>query len=593
MTENCNKQDVIFVARDSDPQIKVFEDDIRADLAKIGVTVKASFVNSQDYIKAELDGTYNMLFTRTWGAPYDPHSYLNSWSVPSHVEYSAIEGLNGDVTTESILGKIEAVQEKLNDREIQDGYTEILGDVHKEAFFLPLFGVRTPYVISRRLAGFSPSPQTYSYPIADVRVREGPKTVTVAAGSGGGLFTGAGPIHPHHYSPNELFIQDWVYEGLLSYGQNGEIGPRLAESWEGPVPFNNGQRVVFNLRKGVKFHDGADFNCSVAKLNFDHVLSDTVRQRHAWLAVAEHLEKWYCDDSGRFVLETSKPFYPLMQELTYIRPLTFASPNSFHMGLDSDADDHNSCAPGGFGDKWSYLEENITCRGLSKPIGTGPFKFVSRVANSDGGDDSVTFENHNQYWGPTVEIERVMVKRYESTESVKADLLSGNLDMALGVGPLTPAELQELRFNHSDVVDVRYSEITQHSALIMNTKRAPTNNATFRQAIIHAVDKGRFIEQEFFGVEQPVSQLLPQTAPYCDVDLNPKWAFDIDKATLLNCPKPSQPGDNSLSTGAIAGISVGGAFLVALVAFIIYMIRRERKGKPIFDLRQEDNAGFA
>jgi len=50
-------------------------------------------LNSTEYTAAELEGDYHVLFTRTWGAPYDPHSYMASWAVPAHVEYSAIGNL--------------------------------------------------------------------------------------------------------------------------------------------------------------------------------------------------------------------------------------------------------------------------------------------------------------------------------------------------------------------------------------------------------------------------------------------------------------------------------------------------------------------
>ncbi|EOD09544.1 hypothetical protein EMIHUDRAFT_198033 [Emiliania huxleyi CCMP1516] len=79
-----------------------------------------------------------------------------------------------------------------------------------------------------------------------------------------------------------------------------------------------GAQHTFTLREGVKFHDGSDWNCAVAKLNFDHVLSPTVKQRHAWLGT----EPSSCNSAGQFVLETKNAFYPLLQELSYIRPLS-------------------------------------------------------------------------------------------------------------------------------------------------------------------------------------------------------------------------------------------------------------------------------
>jgi len=65
------------------------------NLEKIGIQVNTKFLNNTEYRDAEVNGDYHLLFTRSCGAPYDPHSYLAScsWEVPSHVEYSAIGNL--------------------------------------------------------------------------------------------------------------------------------------------------------------------------------------------------------------------------------------------------------------------------------------------------------------------------------------------------------------------------------------------------------------------------------------------------------------------------------------------------------------------
>jgi len=430
--------------------------------------------------------------------------------------------------------------------------------VHDQAMFLPLWGTRVPFVLNRRFGGFTPSTQTYAYPLDSVRVYSGSPNVTVAPGAGGSLFKSVGPVNPHQYFPNQLFVQSWVYEGLVGYGQDGELTPILATSWELEDLASGGRRYTFTLREGVKFHDGSDWNCSVAKLNFDHVLSEIVKQRHQWYGTPQQLESWTCTDAGKFVLETKEKYYPLLQELSYIRPLTFASASAFAMGLDSHPDDHNSCVSGDFGSKWAFLEDSITCAGL-KPIGTGPFKLAKQVTNADGVDTEAVFARHDAYWGAVPEIENLHLKYYENTDDVMADLLTGDLDMALGIGPLTAKQIQTLKFYHSDVVDVRHSDVMQHALMIMNTNANHTKDVETRRAIIHAVDKTRFIKKEFAGLEQPVTQLLPYNAPYCNVDLNPKWAYDFEKAELLNCavieppsPPPPPPAASTYTFNVIA-----------------------------------------
>ena len=45
-----------------------------------------------------------------------------------------------------------------------------------------------------------------------------------------------------------------------------------------------GQEYVFTMAKGVTFHDGAEWDCSVAKLNFDHVLAGGLRTPGTYVA---------------------------------------------------------------------------------------------------------------------------------------------------------------------------------------------------------------------------------------------------------------------------------------------------------------------
>merc|ERR1712127_532075 len=210
-----------------------------------------------------------MMFGKTWGAPYDPHSYLNSWSGAAHAESSALGGLEPPLTKDGLLAMINDAQLQTDTSVISAKWEEIHQAIHSQAIFLPLWGTRVPYVLNRRFTGFTPSTMMYTYPIKTVRIMTGSKEVTVAAGtSGGDLLTTVGAMNPHLYGLNQLFAQDWLYEGLVGYGQDGEITPVLAKSWtELDLP-SGGRKYTFTLREDVKFHDGSEWNCSVDKARF-------------------------------------------------------------------------------------------------------------------------------------------------------------------------------------------------------------------------------------------------------------------------------------------------------------------------------------
>lgn len=72
---------------------------------------------------------------------------------------------------------------------------------------------------------------------------------------------------------NEFFANNWIYEGLVEYGPEGQILPSLAEDWTVEDTDDGGMKYLFKLRENVLFHDGAPWNCQVAKMNLDHVLA--------------------------------------------------------------------------------------------------------------------------------------------------------------------------------------------------------------------------------------------------------------------------------------------------------------------------------
>jgi nickel transport system substrate-binding protein len=110
MNANCEKHTVDFIVKEGDPEMLVVEDDIRADLAKIGIDVNTRVVDAAKYIELEENGDYNLFFTRSWGAPYDPHTCLNLWDAPAHVEFSSTGDMEAPMTREALLGKIAKVQ---------------------------------------------------------------------------------------------------------------------------------------------------------------------------------------------------------------------------------------------------------------------------------------------------------------------------------------------------------------------------------------------------------------------------------------------------------------------------------------------------
>ena len=71
-------------------------------------------------------------------------------------------------------------------------------------------------------------------------------------------------------SSTEARIRDLMYEPLLAKDLKGAIQPRLAESWE----ISKDRKVyTFKLRRGVKFHNGAELTADDVKFAIDYTIN--------------------------------------------------------------------------------------------------------------------------------------------------------------------------------------------------------------------------------------------------------------------------------------------------------------------------------
>lgn len=75
-----------------------------------------------------------------------------------------------------------------------------------------------------------------------------------------------------------------VYEGLVRRGKDMAVEPALATSWE---PIGEGEGWRFNLRKGVKFHDGADFTAEDVLFSYQRASSEASDTRSWFAPVAD------------------------------------------------------------------------------------------------------------------------------------------------------------------------------------------------------------------------------------------------------------------------------------------------------------------
>ncbi|MCF4114525.1 MULTISPECIES: nickel ABC transporter substrate-binding protein [Dethiosulfovibrio] len=108
---------------------------IQGDLRKIGIDVRLVAEEADSYYKRQKSGEFGMIFSSTWGAPYDPQSYCSSMRIPSHADYQAQSGLK---MKEKLDRSISEVLITVDEKERADLYRYILTTLHEEAIYMPL-----------------------------------------------------------------------------------------------------------------------------------------------------------------------------------------------------------------------------------------------------------------------------------------------------------------------------------------------------------------------------------------------------------------------------------------------------------------------
>mmetsp|Transcript_14374 Transcript_14374/g.42150 ORF Transcript_14374/g.42150 Transcript_14374/m.42150 type:complete len:641 (-) Transcript_14374:74-1996(-) len=588
---DCNSEfgPLEFVFLEDDAVVRAIEDDVRADLAKIGFDVEARSLSKADLNTARQSGDFHLSISETWGLPYDPHSFAQGWIDGNGGEgiYPAMVGFDGESSREELLDMVKEALQQDDPRFAKAKWAAIHRYYHEQAVLLPLYGKRIPTLMNRRLEGYTAGFQQYDYPVHRLRVASGKKIVTISPGARGGLFNTVGTMNAHVYGPNEFFSNNWVFEGLVAFGDNGKVVPALAKTWTVVPNDIGGDTYRFVLRQGVTFHDGAEWNCAVAKLNFDHILAKPLAEvKHGWYGVGTNTEDWTCEDEMTFVMRTNLKHESYLNELALIRPTRMISPNSFVGGAEADPLTSNSCHVDWGTVDGVNVQESVNCVGIASISGTGPFRYTSKD-EADGTTNEVLFEGNSDYWGGAPDIDQLKIVRYTSDKDVKEALLNEELDIVWGAGVLSDSDILEIQNDpiHSELILVAQGAAIQNAMMILNTGNPPLDDINVRKTVIHAINKAQLVVNEL-PLSQVVDNVFPRGAPYCDIELNPRWSYDFEKAVLLSCEGEAEKiaaqnpnnslseeeegssGPNSLALGLGLGIPLA---IIAIGAVFLYI----------------------
>ena len=263
-----------------------------------------------------------------------------------------------------------------------------------------------------------------------------------------------------------------IFEGLVKFDKDTtNVVPGLAEKW---TTSDDGKVWTFNLRKGVKFHDGTDFNADAVVKNFDY-WKNTKNPIHDAQIKAGQTFEYYEGQFGGFdddsIITDVKAIDPATVQITLKEPqgpflnnlamfiFVFASPTA--------------------------LEKNGT--GTCKaPVGTGPYKFIEWKPN-----EQVSLEAFADYWDKpnAAKMKKVIIRNIPNNSSRLLALSAGEIH---GMEGLEPRDVAAVKGNPKFKLLLRPANTTGYVAF--NYKVKEFNDPKVRQAFAQAMNKAPIVD---------------------------------------------------------------------------------------------------
>jgi peptide/nickel transport system substrate-binding protein len=292
-------------------------------------------------------------------------------------------------------------------------------------------------------------------------------------------------LDPHlHIETPALNVLLNVYDTLLLRDRDEKIVPWLAESWR----IVNPTTWEFKLRRGVRFHNGEEFDAEAVKFSLDRLRDPELKNRQApnfrLVTAVEVVDKF----TVRIL--TEKPFPTLPNQLALLGAIM--APRHFK------GKDH------------AFADKN--------PVGTGAYRFVRWSR-----DEEIVLEANEGWWGGAPKVKRLVFRPIPEHAVRVAALQAGEVDVAVNIPPHLVAVIErdrKLYVSKAPSVRTLFIPIYTHQFDAAHKPQGPVEgpiaDRRVRQAILAAVNPDEIIKTVLEG--QAVRTATPLTAKHFGFD---------------------------------------------------------------------------
>lgn len=256
-----------------------------------------------------------------------------------------------------------------------------------------------------------------------------------------------------------------IYNGLVRYDKNLSLEGDLAEGWSVSP---DGLTITFRLRKGVRWHDGAPFTSR--DVLYTYRVTVDPRTPTAYAEDFKQVKSVIAPDDHTVVVTYARPFAPAL--------------SSWGMAI----------LP-------AHLLEGkeITTSPLArKPVGTGPFRFVSWEPGQ-----SITLAANDDYFEGRPWLDRYIYRVIPDSSTMYMELKGGGIDM-MGLSPVQYQRQTDGAWFRQRFVKYRYPA-SSYTYLGYNLRNPLFADRETRRAIAHCIDQKEIIHGVLLGMGQPAN----------------------------------------------------------------------------------------
>jgi len=304
---------------------------------------------------------------------------------------------------------------------------------------------------------------------------------------------------------NSSMIATNLFESLLAYKPGTtEIVPCLAKGY---TVSKDKLEITFNLRTGVKFHDGTTMDA-------DAVVFSLKRQNDKSIPFNQYGPWKYWSSKGWSATET-KP--GIIKDIVKVDPATvkviLSEPDQsviYNFALYFTAIVSPTAA------------QKLGPEFKNHPVGTGPFQFVEWVK-----DDHIAIKRFDGYWGDKAHLDGVIFKVFPDEQARVLALKKGEADIIDPPGPEGMKTIEgdpNLKLIQGDRLSIGY--------LALNCETGPLADKNLRLALCSAINRKEILQSVYGKTGVPEKLPMPSLIWGYDKSI-PDYAYSPEKARAL------------------------------------------------------------